>query len=1276
MNVRITVALVLLALPGAAAPAAIRTWTGGAGNNSWTSSANWGGTAPVAGDALVFSGTTRLTPSNNFAAGTSFAGITFNSTSGIFTLYGNSVALTAEVANNSTNLQTLNLGFSSSSTCSVNTASGDITANGVISGSCVLYKRGAGKLTLGGNNTYSVGTTIAEGTLSISRDNTSTHQLGALDANCKLTFSGGALEVTGGALFGSGQNWLLRNVVLGPGGGTVVSAVELGHEDYGSSYGLDSYIAGGTADNGLTLKGWDIVIRPGAQNTLGKLTVYSGRAFLRNDAGNRYPVGPGDQIVVNDGATLAFNDHMPRSITNSMTFASGANLSTRWHTDYSGVMTLSTDNAHFPAEGTMIFNSDDASTTNITINGAYPTLTGALVIQVGGVSTNVGTVTLNGPLSGGHALMKTASGRLVLNATNTHAGGTTVGAGTLEVKKDGGFGSGNVTVASGAWLMLNSGATHDYIHNSAQLLLSGSPVVNLNYSGTDTIAALSFDGGSTFETSGTWGSTSSSATHKDSRFTGNGILRVAPSTLTEVSSSQSPSVYGQGVVFTATVSVVSPGAGTPVGTVQFKTNGGDFGSAVALSGGAATSAAWPVTTPAGTWTVTAVYIPSGDFGSSTGALAGGQAVNPLPVSLTGSRTYDGTATADAGILTVSNKVGSDDVAVASGSCALAGALAGWQTITSLGTLALGGTAAGNYTLAGGGGAVTILAGPAAQTCIETAADGGGTVLGTRSIRSGESVTVYAVTRDAGGNFVANANATWSLVQTSGGIVADDLVPAGDGKSAVFTGHAMGTAKMQADAAGFTGQSGALAVPLEAGIIHLPPFENASIAVAQPAYPGQAYWVNGTNNDRYAQWSIGAGDGVGGSDAAVAHPGPYAIGNDGSAIQALRVYYFPVISNTQYTVSFFYKAIGDGFASPPGSNASEMQFLVLESPNLEGGSWLPWAGTNITTGAAEWRNGLYTFTSQPATRCVCLKFGMMFGYGNRTDPADRFYLDDDWGTTNLATSSANPSVYGQPVTFSVTVSPAKPDAGTPAGSVQFKTNGGNFGSAVTLAGGSATSETLPSAVLPGNYAVTVEYGGGGNFTRSAGALAGGQSINKAGSRVTAGSSQNPSVDGEWITFSATVSAVSPGAGTPAGTVQFKADGEDVGSAVSLASGSTTSAAWSSLAIGTHEISAEYGGDAGFMAGTGMVVGGHTVNGRPALGVDEGCLTAGAGSNVIEWVGTSSWHYTVQSSPSLFPCADWSNLPGYVGVPGLDGMMSATDTNGGTQRLFYRIMMTRW
>ena len=73
------------------------------------------------------------------------------------------------------------------------------------------------------------------------------------------------------------------------------------------------------------------------------------------------------------------------------------------------------------------------------------------------------------------------------------------------------------------------------------------------------------------------------------------------------------------------------------------------------------------------------------------------------------------------------------------------------------------------------------------------------------------LTLYAIARDAGGNFISNAAAVWSLQNTSGGIVGGDLAVAGDSRSATFTGHAVGSAVIQATANTFTGQSGNLTV---------------------------------------------------------------------------------------------------------------------------------------------------------------------------------------------------------------------------------------------------------------------------------------------------------------------------------------------------------------------------------------------------------------------------------------------------------------------------------
>ncbi len=92
----------------------------------------------------------------------------------------------------------------------------------------------------------------------------------------------------------------------------------------------------------------------------------------------------------------------------------------------------------------------------------------------------------------------------------------------------------------------------------------------------------------------------------------------------------------------------------------------------------------------------------------------------------------------------------------------------------------------------------VVAGAPSQIRVENAPNGTGTVVTDRTIASGNALTVYAVGRDVGGNFVSNLAAeSWSLQNTTGGIVAGDLLPSGDRKSATFTGKLLGTTRLRA-----------------------------------------------------------------------------------------------------------------------------------------------------------------------------------------------------------------------------------------------------------------------------------------------------------------------------------------------------------------------------------------------------------------------------------------------------------------------------------------------
>ncbi len=189
------------------------------------------------------------------------------------------------------------------------------------------------------------------------------------------------------------------------------------------------------------------------------------------------------------------------------------------------------------------------------------------------------------------------------------------------------------------------------------------------------------------------------------------------------------------------------------------------------------------------------------------------------------------------------------------------------------------------------------------------------------------------------------------------------------------------------------------------------------------------------------------------------------------------------------------------------------------------------------------------------------------------------------TLTTLTTSANPSVSGQSVTFNVTVTAVAPGAGTPSGTVTFLDGAGSLATVSLNGSGQATLTT--SALAVGTHPITVTYSGDANFNASATLAALNQIVNRSATATVLISNLNPSAFGQGVTFTATVSVVAPGAGTPSGTVTFFDGAAPIGTAVVGVSGqaATTQA---SLGIGAHTITAQYSGDAGFASSTSLAV----------------------------------------------------------------------------------------
>jgi uncharacterized delta-60 repeat protein len=281
------------------------------------------------------------------------------------------------------------------------------------------------------------------------------------------------------------------------------------------------------------------------------------------------------------------------------------------------------------------------------------------------------------------------------------------------------------------------------------------------------------------------------------------------------------------------------------------------------------------------------------------------------------------------------------------------------------------------------------------------------------------------------------------------------------------------------------------------------------------------------------------------------------------------------------------------------------------------------------------------------------------------------------TTTALSSSANPSVFGQPVTFTATITATGPGAGTATGTVTFLDGGSSIGTG-TLSSGVATLAI--STLIVGNHTITTTYPGDGNFNGSGGALTGNpQVVNHADTTTALTSSQNPSLPGQSVTFTATITAMAPGAGTPTGTMSFLDGGNPLGSGT-LSAGVATFTT-SALTPGNHTITSSYPGDTHFNSGTGSLTGNpqvvakFTTNTTIGSVTPPGPITLGSSVNVAASVavpppgsGTPTGTITVTSTDTTTNATDTCTfaVPGGTNctlTPTTVGSKSITAAYGG-------------
>lgn len=179
------------------------------------------------------------------------------------------------------------------------------------------------------------------------------------------------------------------------------------------------------------------------------------------------------------------------------------------------------------------------------------------------------------------------------------------------------------------------------------------------------------------------------------------------------------------------------------------------------------------------------------------------------------------------------------------------------------------------------------------------------------------------------------------------------------------------------------------------------------------------------------------------------------------------------------------------------------------------------------------------------------------------------------STTTLSSSADPSTFGQTVTFTATVSGAGP---TPTGTVQLSIDGTPVGGAVTLVNGMASYST--SSLSVAGHTVTAVYSGDGTYPGSNASLM--QTVNQAASSTALVSSKLAPSYGQTVTLTASVTPTIDGV-VPGGSVTFL-DGSTVLGTVTLDASGVATLSLSTLAAGSHTITAVYGGDANFAGST--------------------------------------------------------------------------------------------
>jgi hypothetical protein len=220
-----------------------------------------------------------------------------------------------------------------------------------------------------------------------------------------------------------------------------------------------------------------------------------------------------------------------------------------------------------------------------------------------------------------------------------------------------------------------------------------------------------------------------------------------------------------------------------------------------------------------------------------------------------------------------------------------------------------------------------------------------------------------------------------------------------------------------------------------------------------------------------------------------------------------------------------------------------------------------------------------------------------------------------GTTTGLAASAPASTVGASVTLTATVTGAVGSTGTPTGAVTFYDGTTSLGTG-PLAAGVATYAT--TALPIGSASITAVYGGDANFSGSTSSAVTVvvSAAAPIGTSTALTTSATTAVSGTSVTFTAVVTQAS-GTAIPEGTVTFLDGTTTLGTGTLNGTGAATYST-SALAVGSHTITASYGGATGFSSSTSSSVSvtidaAVTPSYALSLSPSSGSVAAGSGTS---------------------------------------------------------------